>query len=178
MTIVNAGTCADSHFTVPFDPLLEGAVHCAMVVVEASQVRRCPRLDQAMQELHLQHRGFEQVVPAMPDDNKDGAIHAIADQLDPLVRRLSSNNDNEVIAAAHLLLGKLAAAGLDIHDFTQRVVHRGFSESEVQQIHDAAYTKGVADGREQGRRSAVLRDATPALGVSLASDVGPRYQGL
>ena len=110
-------------------------------------------------------------------------LNAVLPKIAPLLRRLTSSADNEVISAAHLLLRVLANAGLDVHALVDRIEHGGgddkLSAGEMQKIYDAAYSKGHADGCEQGRRSAVIATA-PSMGVfasRFSDDVGPGVNG-
>ena len=102
-------------------------------------------------------------------------IKAVLPKIGPLLRRLTSSADNEVVSAAHLLLRVLAGAGLDIHALVDRIEHGGdekLSATEMQQIYDQAYAKGHADGAEQGRRSAVIAAAMP-MAMLDTSDSAP-----
>jgi hypothetical protein len=106
-------------------------------------------------------------------------IKAVLPKIGPLLRRLTSSADNEVVSAAHLLLRVLAGAGLDIHALVDRIEHGGderLSANEMQKIYDAAYAKGHADGAEQGRRSAVIAAAMP-MNMLDTSDIGPGVNG-
>ena len=106
-------------------------------------------------------------------------IKAVLPKIGPLLRRLTSSADNEVVSAAHLLLRVLAGAGLDIHALVDRIEHGGdekLSATEMQQIYDQAYAKGHADGAEQGRRSAVIAAAMPMVMLD-TSDIGPGVNG-
>jgi hypothetical protein len=106
-------------------------------------------------------------------------LETVLPKIAPLLRRLTSSADNEVISAAHLLLRVLAGAGLDIHALVERIEHGGsqqLSARAMQQIYDTAYAKGHADGAEQSRRGAVIAAAMP-MGMLDTTDVGPGVNG-
>jgi hypothetical protein len=93
----------------------------------------------------------------------------IAPKAAALVRMLTSTAEGEVLNAVRLLLQLLASAKLDIHALAERIEKGGNSKgaslnaAEMQLIYDKAYKKGFADGREHGRKSAIV--AGPSIGV-------------
>ena len=50
-----------------------------------------------------------------------GALTPISDKLDPLVRRLASDKDGEVVACVHAIGRQLGKAGLSFHDLADRL---------------------------------------------------------
>jgi len=82
-------------------------------------------------------------------------LDAIVPKITPLIRLLSSPNEQEAVAALRMLLRLLSKNDLDIHAVADRVERGGgepLSAAEMQQLYD----KGFIDGAEHGRRSAVL----------------------
>ena len=110
---------------------------------------------------------------------------AMADKLDPslpkialLLRVVLGNGatDSERISAIHAVRRRLEGADSDSHELVDRIENRPLSPSEMQKIHDAAYSIGHADGVEQGRRSAVMAAAQPTSIVA-TGNVGSGVNG-
>ena len=100
---------------------------------------------------------------------------AILPKIVPLLKMLGSCTEGEAVNVINALRLKLTNAGLDIYALVERIEKPGFSEDEMREIYDKAYTEGRTDGVEQGRRSAVIA-AAPLLGA-LADDVGTGING-
>jgi hypothetical protein len=117
------------------------------------------------------------------DKATDKKLDVVVPKLVRLLGMLTSNADGEVVNTAHALLQVLTNAGLDIHVLLSRIEHGKHEENDeklsaraMQQIYDAAYAKGHADGAEQGRRGAVIAAAMP-MGMLDTTDVGPGVNG-
>jgi hypothetical protein len=75
----------------------------------------------------------------------------IAPKLANLIRRLSSDQDGEVVATAHALIRTLQSIGADIHDVADRIEHSGngaLSEHEMQEIFDAGVKTGIKQAEQ------------------------------
>jgi hypothetical protein len=94
-------------------------------------------------------------------------FEAVATKLDPLLRMLTSNVEQEVLTAVRMMLRLLASVGLDIHAIAERLKQKSepLNSAEMQRIYDAAYSKGFNDGAEHGRKSVILAGASPHQGV-------------
>jgi hypothetical protein len=76
----------------------------------------------------------------------------ITPKLANLIRRLSSDQDGEVVATVRALIRTLQGIGADIHYVADRIEHSNngaFSESDMQQVYDAGIKVGIE--REQQR---------------------------
>jgi hypothetical protein len=71
---------------------------------------------------------------------------SIAPKLANLIRRLSSDQDGEVVATARALIRTLQGIGADIHDVADRIEHAGngaLAENEMQEIYNAGIKEGA-----------------------------------
>jgi hypothetical protein len=92
---------------------------------------------------------------------------------------LGRSTKEEKSNAVGMLPPVLAILGFDIGVLIERVARGGddkLSAGEMQEIHDAAYAKGYAEGADQGRRSAVIAAAMP-MKIADTSDIGPGVNG-
>jgi hypothetical protein len=90
----------------------------------------------------------------------------IAKRIADLVRRLSSPNDGEIIAAGRALQRTLEANGLDIHavaDPLEAPNGKHIPEEQMQRLWDAAYARGVQDteNRQHGVDDFIGTDGKP-----------------
>ena len=79
-------------------------------------------------------------------------LASIAPKLANLIRRLSSDQDGEVVATAHALVRTLQSIGADIHDVADRIEHSGngaLVEAELQEVYDAGIKEGVRREKAQ-----------------------------
>jgi hypothetical protein len=70
----------------------------------------------------------------------------IAGKLANVIRRLASDKDGEVVAAARAMVRTLQGIGADIHDVADRIEHSSngaLSEREMQELYDAGVKEGV-----------------------------------
>jgi hypothetical protein len=82
-------------------------------------------------------------------------LTSIAPKLANLIRRLSSNQDGEVVATVRAISRTLANIGADIHDIADRLEHSGngaLVEAELEEVYDAGIKEGVR--REKMRSQA------------------------
>lgn len=87
-------------------------------------------------------------------------LASIAPKLANLIRRLSSDQDGEVIATARAMIRMLAGIGADIHDVAARIEHSGngaLSEREMQEIFDAGIKEGVRQVEQKMRANQLQR---------------------
>ena len=73
-------------------------------------------------------------------------LTVIAPKLANLIRRLSSDQDGEVVATTHALIRTLKGIGADLHDVAACVERAGngaLSEHEMQEIYNAGIKEGV-----------------------------------
>ena len=108
-------------------------------------------------------------------------LNPITRKVAAMLRRLGSDTDANVLITIRMLRQVLIAAGTDIHAVADRVEEppqppQKITAAEVQAIYDEGYSKGHADGAEQGRRSAVIATARP-MSILDTSDVGPGVNG-
>jgi hypothetical protein len=76
----------------------------------------------------------------------------IAGKLANIIRRLASDKDGEVVAAARVMIRTLQGIGADIHDVAARIEHSGngaLSEHEMQEIYDAGVKAGIRQQRQR-----------------------------
>jgi hypothetical protein len=90
----------------------------------------------------------------------------IAKRIADIVRRLSSDCDGEIVAAALALQNMLKANGLDIHaiaDPLEAPNGKHLPEDQKQRIWDAAYARGVQDteNRQHGIDDFIGTDGKP-----------------
>jgi hypothetical protein len=79
----------------------------------------------------------------------------IAGKLAPLIRRLGSDQDGEILAVVHALIRTLKSAGTDLHALADHIEHPGeLDEGEAQAIYDAGVKRGIALGEQQARHKA------------------------
>jgi hypothetical protein len=77
---------------------------------------------------------------------------SIAPKLANLIRRLSSDQDGEVVATARALNRTLQSIGADIHDIADRIEHSGngaLVEAELKEVYDAGVKEGVRREKAQ-----------------------------
>jgi hypothetical protein len=90
----------------------------------------------------------------------------IADQLKPLIRLLSSNQDGEVVAAARALNRLLKANGSDIHAIADSVgqANGKLTEAEMRKLYDAGFEAGVhaVENKRHGDEDFHNTDGTPS----------------
>jgi hypothetical protein len=87
-------------------------------------------------------------------------LTSIAPKLANLIRRLSSNQDGEVVATAHALIRTLQGIGADIHDIADRIEHSGngaLAEHEMREIFDAGIREGVRQVEQKIRANQLQR---------------------
>jgi hypothetical protein len=82
-------------------------------------------------------------------------LTSIAGKLANCIRRLASDKDGEVVAAAHAMVRVLQGIGADIHDVADRIEHSNgaLSEAEMQQFWDAAMKEARAELKRQDQTS-------------------------
>jgi hypothetical protein len=83
------------------------------------------------------------------------------------IRMLASQQDGEVIAAAHAIVRILKSVGSDIHALAERIEKpngNSLTEAEMQKLFDAGYTAGVqaAENRHRGIDDFSNTDGRPA----------------
>src|SRR5262249_44173863 len=72
------------------------------------------------------------------------ALTPIAGKLAKLLRMLSSNREQEVLAAAQALCRTLQSAGADIHALAAIVEHGGeLNQTEMKKLYDAGVQEGM-----------------------------------
>ena len=84
-------------------------------------------------------------------------LASIAPKLANLIRRLTSDQDGEVVATARALIRTLNSIGADIHDVAERIEHSGngaLSEREMQEIFDAGVKTGIKQTEQKLRNQA------------------------
>jgi hypothetical protein len=89
-------------------------------------------------------------------------LASIAPKLANLIRRLSSDQDGEVVATAHALVRTLQSIGADIHDVADRIEHSGngaLVEAELQEVYDAGIKEGVRREKVRSQASGVPQGA-------------------
>jgi hypothetical protein len=96
-------------------------------------------------------------------------LSPIAGKLANVIRRLASDKDGEVVAAARAMVRTLQGIGADIHDVANRIEHSSngaLSEHEMQEIYEA----GVKAGIRQQQRTSFANDTAqfpPARDMAL-----------
>jgi len=97
----------------------------------------------------------------------------IAPKLANLIRRLSSDQDGEVVATARAMIRTLQGIGADIHDVANRIEHSGngaLSEHEMQEIFDAGVKTGIRQAqqtRQPPHRGAPAPQFPPARDMAM-----------
>ena len=90
------------------------------------------------------------------------ALAPISDKLDPLVRRLASDEDGEVVACVRAISRQLENAGLSFHDLADRLtVPDSAADSDVPPVFRLRRGRRVAPG---GRRWRAYRPRYRLLG--------------
>ena len=91
------------------------------------------------------------------------ARKTVDQKLGDLVRRLASNHDGEIVAAAHAIRRTLTSADLDIHELAACIERPGLSNSEMQKIFDAGVEAGIrkAEVAQHGNGEFHAVDGTP-----------------
>ena len=87
---------------------------------------------------------------------------SIAPKLANLIRRLSSDQDGEVVATARALNRTLQSIGADIHDIADRIEHSGngaLVEAELKEVYDAGIKEGVRREKAHNQASGVPQGA-------------------
>jgi hypothetical protein len=87
-------------------------------------------------------------------------LTVIAPKLANLIRRLSSDQDGEVVAVARALIRTLQSIGADIHDVAARIEHSGngaLNEREMQEIYDAGIKERVRQVEQKMRANQLQR---------------------
>jgi hypothetical protein len=82
---------------------------------------------------------------------------SIAPKLANCIRRLASDRDGEVVAAAAAMIRLLKTIGADIHDVADRIEHSGngaLNEAEMQEVYDAGIKEGIRRVEQKMRSQA------------------------
>jgi hypothetical protein len=82
---------------------------------------------------------------------------SIAPKLANLIRRLSSDQDGEVVATARALSRTLQSIGADLNDLGDRIEHSGngaLVEAELKEVYDAGVKEGVRREKAQASHGA------------------------
>jgi hypothetical protein len=96
----------------------------------------------------------------------------VSDRLGDVIRRLSSDQDGEIIAAMYAILRLLQSCGGDIHELAARVENGGMSEkyrdevrAQIKRAHEVGYEKGVRAAEARFRPDGKLEFSEVALFV-------------
>jgi hypothetical protein len=94
----------------------------------------------------------------------------VSDRLGDVIRRLSSDQDGEIIAAMYAILRLLESCGGDIHELAARVDNGGMSEkyrdevrAQIKKAHEVGYEKGVRAAEARFRPDGKLEFSEVAL---------------
>jgi hypothetical protein len=94
----------------------------------------------------------------------------VSDRLGDVIRRLSSDQDGEIIAAMYAILRLLESCGGDIHELAARVENGGMSEkyrdevrAQIKKAHEVGYEKGVRAAEARFRPDGKLEFSEVAL---------------
>jgi hypothetical protein len=94
----------------------------------------------------------------------------VADKLGDVIRRLSSDQDGEIIACINAILRLLESCGGDIHTLAARVENGGMSEkyreevrAQIKKAHEVGYEKGVRAAEARFRPDGKLEFSEVAL---------------
>lgn len=82
-------------------------------------------------------------------------LTSIAPKLANLIRRLSSNQDGEVVAVSRAIIRTLQGIGADIHDVAACIEHSAngaLNEHEMQEIFDAGVKAGIKQAEQKAAR--------------------------
>lgn len=73
-------------------------------------------------------------------------------KLGNVIRRLSSNNDGELVATVHAMRRVLESVGADVHALAEHLEkpnNGGLNEAEARKVFDAGYAMGVQDAENK-----------------------------
>jgi hypothetical protein len=97
-------------------------------------------------------------------------LTVIAPKLANLIRRLSSDQDGEVVATARAMTRMLAGIGADIHDVSARIEHSSngaLSEAEMKETFDAGIKEGIRRGEQTRRMAYIAPQFPPAAAMAM-----------
>ena len=92
-------------------------------------------------------------------------LTSIAPKLANLIRRLSSNQDGEVVAVSRAIIRTLQGIGADIHDVAACIEHSAngaLNEHEMQEIFDAGVKAGIKQAEQKLRGASELAVQFPS----------------
>ena len=93
----------------------------------------------------------------------------IAETLAKCIRMLASDNEGQVVAAAHGLINVLRSIGADIHDVAARIEQSNgaLSESEMQEIYEAGIKAGIKQAQQRATTVRHIPQFPPARDMAI-----------